>query len=62
MTKLKTIWLDVFYQIRLAIAEKLINITLSIIPNGPEGIQFAFLMIQYSSFARKELEREEQIR
>lgn len=55
MTKLKEVWLDVIYQIRLAIAEKLINMILLIMPPGHERTQFAIVAIRYFIFVRKEL-------
>lgn len=61
MTKLKSIWLDVIYQIRLTIAEKLIDITLSIMPNGPEKEQFMIIVISYFGFVQAELKKEGRI-
>ena len=62
MTNLKIIWLDVIYQLRLAIAEKLIDIILFIMPSGQERKEFTILAIQYYVFSKSILETENRIK
>ena len=50
----KTIWLDVIHEVRLAVAERLMDACLWIMPPGHERTQFAEMMLDY--FEDREME------
>ena len=47
MLTIKAIWLDVIREVRLALAERLMNANLWIMPPGHEREQFAAIMMGY---------------
>ncbi len=50
----KAIWLDAIREVRLAVAERLMHVSLSIMPPGHERKQFAVMVVDY--FEARELE------